>query len=111
MTKTITGKWVTPNNAQTAAVVAGSLTLKLTLSGVATAGVSNGQVTPVSVVSIPLVNNAIPAATTIWANDELTPTNTTYSCIIVDTSNNNVWSAKMNISGASPIDLNVLTPS
>lgn len=108
MTKTITSS-VPFQDPQGNILAKGSMTLDIIgpvqiLSG-------GGQVVPTRV-SINLTSSGtIPAATIIWANDELTPSNTVY---IVNIFNSNgllvsgplIWS----ITGASPIDLSQETP-
>lgn len=89
----------------------GRLLLSLSQNAMITSG--GGQVYSLVPVVIDLdANGLIPAGTTIWANDELTPSGTTYLVNLQDRNRGRLdtlgtWS----ISGASPIDLSGMTPS
>lgn len=113
MSKTITGTFQNPDGS---AVAHGILRLKLSqaanISGTA-------QIAPTEI-SIQLdASGAIPASTTLLANDEITPTGTTYYAALftgqlgVDGSTyqpgGQIWSQQWSISGTSPIDLTKLT--
>lgn len=74
--------------------------------------IGGGQVVP-SVVAVTLDSNGkIPAATTIWCNDQLQPTGTLYYVEIFNSNGlrvNNPDPLQWILSGASPIDLSFLT--
>lgn len=105
MSKTITGKWIYTNNTGVANGV-----LYLTLSQDATIS-GTGQVAP-SVYAITLNSlGEIPAATTILANDELTPSGTVYQATVIAPGGGRVWGEQLlAITGASPININNLIP-
>lgn len=106
MSKTITGTWITPTGA---AVANGKLYLQLSQDATVA---STGQVAP-SLITIQLdATGSIPAATTIWANDELSPGGTTYQLTVAENGGGRVYGPEQfSITGSSPINLNSFTPS
>lgn len=104
--KVISGNW---QDASGTPVSNGRLFLRLSQDATA---ISTGQIAP-SLVSIPLdINGNIPANTKIWANDELSPTGTTYTASVLAQGGGLVWGAEsLSITGASPINLNTLVPT
>lgn len=104
--KTITGTWV---YADSTAVANGVLYLTLSQDAVV---VSTGQVAP-SIIAINLTaNGQIPANTSIYANDELSPSGTVYKATVVATGGGRVWGPEfLAITGVSPIDINLLVPT
>lgn len=103
--KTITGTWVDPAGNP---VANGRLFLRLSQDAVA---IGTNQIAP-SLVSVTLnASGQIPASTQVWANDELTPAGTVYIASVLAAGGGLVWgSESLFISGASPINLNNLTP-
>lgn len=85
--------------------------LILTLSQPAEIISGGGQVVPLEVRITLGADGKIPAATQIWANDELTPS-MSYTAAIRDSGNNFIASfGPWSISGPSPIDLSAMTPT
>lgn len=71
-----------------------------------------GQVVPKRVVITLTTAGLIPNSTTIWANDQLTPSGTTYHARVFDTNGNLLGDfGQWSITGTSPIDLSVMTPT
>lgn len=108
MTKTVTSS--VPFQDPAGNILAnGSMTLDLTAPAQILSG--GGQVAPTRVSIKFTSSGTIPAATVLWANDQLNPGNTAY---LVNIFNSNgllasgplIWS----ITGASPIDLSQETP-
>ena len=88
----------------------GTLYLKLSQDAKITSG--GGQVAP-KVVTVTLTSGGlVPSGTLIWASDQLTPSNLTYSVTVYD-SNGILQFGPENwiIAGASPIDLSQMTPT
>ena len=85
--------------------------LVLDLSSLGTVTGAAGQVVPTRV-SVPLTSaGLIPASTKLWANDQLTPTNTFYVMRLFN-SNNQLVAGPVNwtIAGSSPIDVSTINP-
>lgn len=88
----------------------GFLILQLSQPSEVTSG--GGQIAPLELRITLDATGKIPAATQIWANDELTPTGTTYAASLKDSGNAQIaafgaWS----ITGTSPIDVSQLIPT
>jgi len=105
MPKVITGQWLYPNGSQ---VSNGILTLQLSQDATAS---GTGQVAPL-VIKINLNSaGSIPVSTSIFANDELSPAGTTYIAVVNEPGGGRVWGPEiLPITGASPINLNNITP-
>lgn len=106
MSKVITGTWVDPQNA---GIAFGVLSLKLNQDAVVTA---TSQIAP-RIIQITLTSaGAIPANTSIWANDELNPAGTFYQLTVMEVGGGVVYGPEyFTISGASPINLNNIVPT
>lgn len=97
-------------NASGQCLANGTITFQLSQPAKITSG--GGQVAP-NFVTVTLDSNGeIPAGTTLWGNDQLTPSGTGYTVIIRDSGSNVVsgpfvWS----ITGTSPIDLSQEVPT
>lgn len=88
-------------------VASGTLVLQLSQAAEITSG--GGQVAPMEVRITLDATGKIPANTSIWANDQLTPSGTTYNAYLKDSSNAQVASfGAWSIAGASPIDLSAM---
>jgi len=96
-------------NAIGTVVASGRITMDLSQPATVTGG---GEVVPTRV-SISLdVNGFVSAGQVLWANDQLTPSGTTYQMQVYDSSGNFVADfGAQNISGAAPIDLSLLVPT
>lgn len=105
MTKTITGTWQFPDGS---AVANGTLYLQLTQDANV---VSTGQIAP-RIVQIALdATGSIPAATVVFANDELTPSGTLYQVAVTQQGGGRVYGPELySITGVSPISLNSFVP-
>lgn len=104
--KTITGKW---QNVDGTPVAGGRVFFKLSQDAVA---VGTNQVSTFLIFFTLDGTGAIPAGTQIWANDELSPSNTTYSISVVAAGGGLVWGAEnLFVSGASPININNAVPA
>lgn len=106
MSKIITGTWKYSNTSPVANGI-----LYLTLSQNATVA-SIGQIAP-QLITIQLNSSGqIPANTSIYANDELTPADTTYLATVIAFGGEKVWSQDFfSITGSSPINLNSIIPT
>jgi hypothetical protein len=106
MSKTINGTFSNPQN-----VPAGNATLALTLSGAAVVS-GTTQVVP-STVYIPLTpTGTIPPNTTIWANDELSPSGTTYQVSVTAPGGGLIYGPQyFQLTGSNPININTLIPT
>jgi hypothetical protein len=90
-------------------VALGVLLLDLSQPSLVTSG--GGQVAPRRVAVTLTAGGVIPGSTTIWANDQLTPSGTTYHARLYDSNLNLIADfGQWNIAGASPIDLSQITP-
>lgn len=90
------------------AIANGTLTLDLSQAAKITAG---GEIGPTRVVVSLDASGNIPASTNLWANDQLTPTTTTYRIKLYNSNGMLVTDfGQQTIAGTSPIDLAVLTP-
>lgn len=69
--------------------------------------IGTNQVAPV-LVSFTLDNNgSIPSSSQLWANDELSPSGTTYSVSVLQSGGGVVWGAEnLSVAGSSPVNLN-----
>lgn len=104
--KTITGSWQDPSGA---AIAYGILSLKLSSDAVV---VATSQIAPRNIQFTLDSTGAIPAATQIWANDELNPSSTFYALAILEQGGGVVYGPEyFTIAGASPINLNTLVPA
>src|SRR5579863_3069306 len=112
--KTISGTFQNPDGSAVANGI-----LKLTLSQAANIS-GTAQIAPTEVTIQLNSSGAIPANTTILANDELTPAGTTYYATLFNGNKNSsgayvaggqIFSQQWSISGTSPIDLTTLTPT
>lgn len=105
MTKTVTGTWQFPDGS---AVANGTLYLQLTQDANV---VSTGQIAP-RIVQITLdATGSIPAATVVFANDELTPSGTLYQVAVTQQGGGRVYGPELySITGTSPISLNSFVP-
>ena len=89
-------------------IVSGSIALDLSATALVTGG---GEVAPRRVVVTLDINGKVSAGQSIWCNDQLTPTNTTYRITVYDSNGNAVANLGNQIlSGAAPVDLSILTP-
>lgn len=107
MSKTITGTWV---YASASPVANGLLTLTLSQDAVVS---GTNQVAPRAPIVFTLnASGQIPSATTILANDELTPSGTVYTLSVAAPGGGIVYGPEtFSIAGASPINLNNSTPT
>lgn len=107
MSKTITGTFL---NASGSPLAFGTLYLKL-VQDATVAG--TGQVAPATTLAFPLdINGSLGAGVTILASDELTPSGISYVLTVSEQGGGQVFGPEFFlISGASPINLNNLTPS
>jgi hypothetical protein len=104
--KTITGKW---QDGAGQNVSFGILSLKLNQDAVVLA---TSQIAPRNIAFTLDTTGSIPAATQIWANDELNPAGTFYSLTVMDSGGGVVYGPEnFTISGGSPINLNNIIPS
>lgn len=103
--KTITGTW---QDGAGVAIAYGTLSLKLNQDAVVT---GTSQISPRNIAFTLTNTGAIAASTTIWANDELSPTGTFYALTVMDSGGGVVYGPEyFSIAGASPINLNNLVP-
>ena len=105
MPKTITGNWSLANNCP---VANGMLYLSLSADAVATSGAA---ICAPKLIAITLNSNgSIPANTAIYANDELSPTGTTYQLSVNLPGGGKIWGPEnYSLIGASPLNLNTFT--
>lgn len=110
MAKTIQST-VAFQNAAGTAIANGILTLDLSQPSEITSG--GGQVAPQRYTVTLDGTGKIPAATTILANDELTPSGTTYRARLFDSAGMALLAdfGNWSIVGASPIDLSAMVPT
>lgn len=88
--------------------ITGTLVLQLSQDALVS---GTGTIVPGDPVSI-VVTAGQAVATPIWGNDNLTPSGTTYTATLFDTSGARVWGPETwSITGAGPIELNTLAPS
>lgn len=103
--KTVTGTW---QDGQGNLITFGTLWLKLNQDAVV---VGTSQIAPRIIVINLNASGAIPAATTIWCNDELTPTGTFYTLSVLEQGGGIVYGPEnFTIAGSSPINLNNIVP-
>lgn len=103
--KTITGSW---QDSLGSSIAFGSLWLKLSQDATV---IGTGQIAPRNIVIALNSSGAIPAATQIWCNDEVSPTGTFYTLSVLEQGGGIVWGPEnFTISGASPINLNNIVP-
>lgn len=104
--KTITGKWV---NLDSTPVSGGRVFFKLSQDAVALGAT---QVST-ALISFNLdANGAIVAGSQLWANDELSPSGTTYQISVIAAGGGTVWGAEnISLTGSSPININNAVPS
>ncbi len=89
-------------------IVGGSLVLRLSQDANIT-GV--GQLAPKVVTATTDSNGNIPA-TSIWFNDQLSPSGTVYVATLFDSSNQKVWGPEnWSLTGSSPLDIGSLVPA
>lgn len=107
MSVTLTGGPFT--NAHGDAVASGKLRLKLNKE----ARRSTGQVCPTIAVDIPLdANGSIASSTTVYGNDELTPSDTFYYATVLDSNGAQVYGTVLwTLTGGGTIDVGTITPS
>lgn len=86
----------------------GKIILDLSQPASATGG---GEIVPRRVTITLDANGKVSASQVLWANDQLSPSGTTYSMLVFDSANNLVGGfGNISISGAVPIDLALITP-
>jgi hypothetical protein len=107
LSKTITGTFLLPSGSP---VAFGTLYLKLIQDATV---VGTGQIVPATPLAFPLdANGTLGSGVTIFASDELTPSNVAYVLTVAEKGGGQVFGPEFFvINGTSPIDLNGLAPS